>query len=28
MPAFQFEPTQIADVIAYLENVSGTGPGR
>lgn len=25
MPAFQFEPTQIADVIAYLENVSGTG---
>lgn len=28
MPAFQFEPAQIADVIAYLENVSGTGPGR
>lgn len=25
MPAFEFEPTQIADVIAYLENVSGTG---
>ncbi|WP_332638604.1 c-type cytochrome [Brevundimonas sp.] len=25
MPAFQFEPRQIADVIAYLENVSGTG---
>lgn len=28
MPAFEFEPAQIADVIAYLENVSGTGPGR
>lgn len=25
MPAFEFEPAQIADVIAYLENVSGTG---
>lgn len=25
MPAFEFEPTQIADVIAYLEDVSGTG---
>ena len=28
MPAFEFQPGQIADVIAYLENVSGTGPGR
>ena len=25
MPAFELEPAQIADVIAYLENVSGTG---
>lgn len=25
MPAFQFGPAQISDVIAYLENVSGTG---
>lgn len=28
MPAFEFQPGQIADVIAYLESVSGTGPGR
>lgn len=28
MPAFEFEPRQIADVIAYLENVSGTGQRR
>ncbi|MFA4892997.1 cytochrome c [Brevundimonas sp.] len=28
MPAFEFQPTQVADVIAYLESVSGTGPGR
>ena len=28
MPAFEFEPTQISDVIAYIESVSGTGPGR
>lgn len=28
MPAFEFEPGQIADVIAYIEGVSGTGPGR
>lgn len=28
MPAFQFEPQDIADVIAYLEHVSGTGSGR
>lgn len=28
MPAFEFEPAQIADVIAYIEGVSGTGPGR
>ena len=28
MPAFEFQPTQVADVIAYLEGVSGTGPGR
>lgn len=27
MPAFEFEPTQISDVIAYIESVSGTGPG-
>lgn len=25
MPAFQFQPNDIADVIAYLEDVSGTG---
>ncbi|KQY73304.1 hypothetical protein ASD25_27455 [Brevundimonas sp. Root1423] len=28
MPAFELQPTEIADVIAYLESVSGTGPGR
>lgn len=28
MPAFQFEPQDIADVIAYLEHVSGTGTGH
>lgn len=28
MPAFEFQPGEIADVIAYLESVSGTGPGR
>ena len=28
MPAFEFESGQIADVIAYIETVSGTGPGR
>lgn len=28
MPAFELEPTQIGDLIAYLESVSGTGPGR
>jgi mono/diheme cytochrome c family protein len=28
MPAFELQPTEIADLIAYLENVSGTGPGR
>lgn len=28
MPAFQFEPQEIADVIAYLEHVSGTGTGH
>jgi len=28
MPAFEFEPDRIADVIAYIEHVSGTGPGR
>ncbi len=27
MPAFELEPTEIADLIAYLERVSGTGPG-
>lgn len=27
MPAFELEPTEIADLIAYLESVSGTGPG-
>ena len=26
MPAFEFESTEIADLIAYLESVSGTGP--
>jgi len=28
MPAFEFESAQIGDVIAYIESVSGTGPGR
>ena len=28
MPAFELEPTEIADLIAYLESVSGTGPAR
>lgn len=28
MPAFELQPTEIADLIAYLESVSGTGPGR
>ncbi|HWQ87703.1 cytochrome c [Brevundimonas sp.] len=28
MPAFELQPTQIADLVAYLESVSGTGPGR
>jgi mono/diheme cytochrome c family protein len=27
MPAFELQPTEIADLIAYLERVSGTGPG-
>lgn len=27
MPAFELEANEIADLIAYLENVSGTGPG-
>lgn len=27
MPAFEMQPTDIADLIAYLESVSGTGPG-
>lgn len=27
MPAFEMAPTDIADLIAYLESVSGTGPG-
>lgn len=27
MPAFELEPTEIADLIAWLETVSGTGPG-
>lgn len=26
MPAFELAPTEIADLIAYLESVSGTGP--
>lgn len=26
MPAFEMTPTEIADLIAYLESVSGTGP--
>ncbi len=28
MPAFVFEPDEILDLIAYLEQVSGTGPAR
>lgn len=28
MPAFEFQPQEIADVIAYLEHVSGTGSGH
>ena len=28
MPAFEFQPREIADVIAYLEHVSGTGTGH
>lgn len=28
MPAFELQPTEIADVIAYLERVSGTGGPR
>ncbi len=28
MPAFEFEPQEIADVIAWLEHVSGTGTGH
>jgi mono/diheme cytochrome c family protein len=28
MPAFELTPTEIADLIAYLESVSGTGPAR
>lgn len=28
MPAFEFQPAEVADIIAYLEQVSGTGPGR
>ncbi len=27
MPAFELQPTEIADLIAYLERVSGTGSG-
>jgi len=27
MPAFELQTTEIADLIAYLESVSGTGPG-
>ena len=27
MPAFELQATEIADLIAYLESVSGTGPG-
>ena len=27
MPAFAFQPTEIADLIAWLESVSGTGSG-
>lgn len=27
MPPFEFQPTEIADLIAWLESVSGTGPG-
>lgn len=28
MPAIELQATEIADLIAYLESVSGTGPGR
>ncbi len=28
MPAVELESRQIADLIAYLESVSGTGPGQ
>ncbi len=28
MPAFELQPTEIADLIAWLESVSGTGPGQ
>ena len=27
MPAFELQSTEIADLIAWLESVSGTGPG-
>jgi mono/diheme cytochrome c family protein len=27
MPAFELQPTEITDLIAWLESVSGTGPG-
>lgn len=27
MPAFELQSTEVADLIAYLERVSGTGPG-
>ena len=27
MPAFELQANEIADLIAYLESVSGTGPG-
>lgn len=27
MPAFELQSAEIADLIAYLESVSGTGPG-
>ncbi len=27
MPAFELQSNEIADLIAYLESVSGTGPG-
>jgi len=28
MPAIELQATEIADLIAYMESVSGTGPGR